>query len=96
MAKGLDENEIHELVLGNEGLQDLLVQLTMVADESSDLLLGQPALAIQERGYGLGVLAVKKSSLVQEIKALLGVEVELLDTEEDLLVCKALLTMARR
>ena len=96
LPEGLDEDEIPELVLGHEGLEDLLVQLPVVADEGPDLLLGQPAFAVQERGDGLRILTVEKTSLVQKIEALLGVEVELLDPEEDLLVCQALLTMPRR
>lgn len=82
----MNENEVHELVLADEGLQHLLVQVAVVADESADLLLGKSSLAIEKTGNLVWIGAVQKSGFVQELQPLLGIEVELLDAEEKFFV----------
>ena len=82
----MNENEVHEFVFVDESLQNLLVQVVVVADEGADLLLGKSSLAIKKTGNLFGIGAVEKSGFVQELQALLGIEVELFDAEEKFFV----------
>lgn len=86
----MNKDQVHKLVHRDELLQDLFVQFPMIADEGSDLLLGQPALAVQERSHFLGIGAVQESGFIQDFQTFLRIEVELLDTNEELLVSETL------